>query len=608
MCVLTEVPKCTGCDGRVSECWTTCGGAGQCSACDSLGGTPGACCKPPSFHTGPKEDASAWPDVCQDPASSSGGKVPVANYLHPTANYHQCVITTLDRPSPTPAPTRPPTPAPTAPTAAPTFAFDTYANKACNGNRFTFDSAADCNGWTGVSFEECWQKCENRRADGTSEQAPNCPAAPCVAIGFQQTVLGSTLTSCHHYSSCETLVDQTGTRTRRSQGIQFITPAPTAFERILDQACQNSDLYTFSEIDGGQTCNGWTGITEADCWDKCARNEQAAGCPTNLHCGGSSWFAASVTSSVCHLFSSCTLVASPSNVVRRNVNFAPPTNPPTAAPASDSPTDAPATPPPTNNYERYEAQKCSANSDLYTKDGGSCNGWSSMTEEQCWESCMNNAVPTGCETQAAGKTCSASLWYADYNWCHLYSTCGTPLIAETHGNGVLRKRPSATLPQTPTVPPTSKPALVAGGLPPPFGNITCYGASAGATHCLSWFTWQKAPKWECELFANRPDAETKFAAMEGGTRGVTMYNNEPKELKYYGVIAFWDWNALRKICTTALNVDYASGDHNYKAGAWVESFTDNDTTATNPALGPRRRRTNALESHGSVNQEGHPGH
>ena len=58
-----------------------------------------------------------------------------------------------------------------------------------------------------------------------------------------------------------------------------------------------------------------------------------------------------------------------------------------------------------------------------------------------------------------------------------------------------------------------------------------------------------------------------------------------------------------------LNVDYKAGDYNNKANSWVDAQKDPlGHIATDPALGPRRRRTNNQASHGDVNQEGQLGH
>jgi len=53
------------------------------------------------------------------------------------------------------------------------------------------------------------------------------------------------------------------------------------------------------------------------------------------------------------------------------------------------------------------------------------------------------------------------------------------------------------------------------------------------------------------MFPDRPAAEVKFTAIEGTTAAVVLHNTIG-ELKYYGVIPFWDWNTLQDICKTGL--------------------------------------------------------
>jgi len=76
----TEVPLCTGCTGRPSECWSPCGKKrGYCEACNSAKGMRGACCK-----RGDKDD----PEECgfADKFRNLG--------------YHECVLVQAD-PGPT---------------------------------------------------------------------------------------------------------------------------------------------------------------------------------------------------------------------------------------------------------------------------------------------------------------------------------------------------------------------------------------------------------------------------------------------------------------------------------------------------------------------------
>lgn len=72
----------------------------------------------------------------------------------------------------------------------------------------------------------------------------------------------------------------------------------------------------------------------------------------------------------------------------------------------------------------------------YTYDGcapGHCDGWSSLTEAQCWEKCKQQETPSGCSQQ---QHCVAAVSYSG-GWCHLFAVCTE--YVDVAGDKVLKR-------------------------------------------------------------------------------------------------------------------------------------------------------------------------
>jgi hypothetical protein len=553
-CVRTEVPKCTGCEGtRPGECQANdrsnaCTAEGLCANCDSPGGTPGACCKK---------------DINGNVTTCNGMEIPNNFFIYDTADYHQCVITTNARPTYA----SPPTPSPTAiPTPAPTWGYDTYSNKQCGGGFFddsyTFNISSNCNGFQNITdLDACWEKCEsNLLPAGDCEHQTN--VAPCRAVLFSPCVspCQGTGGTCYLYAHCD-LQNSSGAQVRVSHepAAPAPTQAPTAFVNFPDHACynddNNSDRYTYivpSATNAG--CNGWSGLSEADCMDKCIMNEVPAWCtiPGSPTCAGIEYGTADKQYgevSYCQLFSHCTLFPV----------------------SSDSGVHIWVKGSPSGSIKASCASALAENSTLC-----SARGWSPKSSEPA-----NRAA---CPTQPA----------CDVNDCCEIPT-PSPTPSPSHSPSDAPTPPTASpapqaIPGTTSTPsPTALAASVWEGALPE--NVVCEGDSNNATHCLAWYIWITHPRWQCGRYQNRADAETKFNTLQGTRYSVAMFNTEPKELKFYGVLPFWNWNTMRRMCTTALNVNYdGQGDYNYKNGSWVPHYHVDEFGGSPPR---RRRALNA---------------
>lgn len=75
-------------------------------------------------------------------------------------------------------------------------------------------------------------------------------------------------------------------------------PAPLSFQRSGGKRCAGRP-YTYDTPKG---CKGWGGLTEQQCWEKCATNAQAPNCPAR-HCAAMVFYPDN--DGHCHLFDSC---------------------------------------------------------------------------------------------------------------------------------------------------------------------------------------------------------------------------------------------------------------------------------------------------------------
>mmetsp|Transcript_24524 Transcript_24524/g.56960 ORF Transcript_24524/g.56960 Transcript_24524/m.56960 type:complete len:472 (+) Transcript_24524:68-1483(+) len=70
----------------------------------------------------------------------------------------------------------------------------TSEGKRCKSKPFTFDKSEKCDGWGGLTLEQCAQKCTG------NEQAASCPQKTCVAATFYESTGW-----CHLYDTCPEL-------------------------------------------------------------------------------------------------------------------------------------------------------------------------------------------------------------------------------------------------------------------------------------------------------------------------------------------------------------------------------------------------------------------
>merc|ERR1719335_910114 len=112
--------------------------------------------------------------------------VPIVTILKPGAPH-----------APTPAPTPAPTTAPIPQEKAQVPPENRNEGKICaDVSTATYTSVrdSDCNGWSGLSEAQCWDKC------ASNAQAPNCPAGFCAAMRYLPKTEG-----CHLQNSCTQL-------------------------------------------------------------------------------------------------------------------------------------------------------------------------------------------------------------------------------------------------------------------------------------------------------------------------------------------------------------------------------------------------------------------
>jgi hypothetical protein len=250
--------------------------------------------------------------------------------------------------------------------------------------------------------------------------------------------------------------------------------------------------------------------------------------------------------------------------------------PPTAPPTPPPPTPAP-TPTPVFDADLHSSGKVCETSSYTTvplvngepsPKAQACNGWNmaSLTinagEEQCWQYCLSNTIAPGCESIQTAP-CVASEYWTAYKVCHLHSSCDQPFHKQPGAN----TRNILTAPPTPAPPPTPPPTTPAPTTEPGVAvssaiqvhtastakpqSVRCSGTVTSDAHCVAWYKAEPEPIWSCEMFPDRLTAEHKFSGVEGTTAAAVMHNTNG-ELKYYGVIPFWDWNTLQEICKTGL--------------------------------------------------------
>ncbi|CAJ1395034.1 unnamed protein product [Effrenium voratum] len=92
--------------------------------------------------------------------------------------------------------------------------FALVPNKVCKGKPYTFDKKSKCDGWGGLTIEQCQQKCAD------NEQALHCPPRACKgAVFYRKTGW------CHLYEQCTELEDR---------------PSATAIIEKIEHDCSNA--------------------------------------------------------------------------------------------------------------------------------------------------------------------------------------------------------------------------------------------------------------------------------------------------------------------------------------------------------------------------------
>jgi hypothetical protein len=71
----------------------------------------------------------------------------------------------------------------TSPTSK--VSFDRFVGERCVGTPYTRDLPNNCDGWSGITEDQCWEKCLK------NEQAPNCIQSSCLGIAFYHNAVGS---------------------------------------------------------------------------------------------------------------------------------------------------------------------------------------------------------------------------------------------------------------------------------------------------------------------------------------------------------------------------------------------------------------------------------
>ncbi|CAE7318781.1 unnamed protein product, partial [Symbiodinium pilosum] len=152
--------------------------------------------------------------------------------------------------------------------------------KRCTTTPYTFDRSQSCDGWSGLTEQECMEKCND------NAKAPNCPRKTCRAAAFYPKSGW-----CHLYESCpETKPFDSATA--------IIDKVP--MKGIEGVRCK-SRPYTFSTADQSNICDGWSGLTENQCALKCSGNERAKNCPQKT-CVAAAFYKGT---GWCHLYDSC---------------------------------------------------------------------------------------------------------------------------------------------------------------------------------------------------------------------------------------------------------------------------------------------------------------
>lgn len=157
-------------------------------------------------------------------------------------------------------------------------------------------------------------------------------------------------------------------------------------------------LYTWDGCHGCKGCDGWRGVTQEECNDKCQRNEIPAGCAQkNRICRFASWVPTRGKIGKigwCHLAETCTFNKSHHNVTE------------------------------IRKEPELHGKRCKNPYTIpMTVKAPDCDGWNGKvaTKEECNNKCRLNEFPSNCP-EAKGKRCQFATWHRS-GYCHLNEQC-----------------------------------------------------------------------------------------------------------------------------------------------------------------------------------------
>jgi len=152
--------------------------------------------------------------------------------------------------------------------------------KRCKATPYTFKPTASCDGWSGLTQEQCTEKCSSHA------KAKNCPRKTCRAAVFYAKTGW-----CHLVDSCAEIEPH-------DDATAIVHEVPM---KAIEGARCSSSYYTFDVADKSKLCDGWSGLTAAECALKCSGNEQATNCPQKT-CVAATFFE---KTGWCHLHDTC---------------------------------------------------------------------------------------------------------------------------------------------------------------------------------------------------------------------------------------------------------------------------------------------------------------
>lgn len=148
----------------------------------------------------------------------------------------------------------------------------------CKGTPYTYNEAKGCNGWSSLTEKQCMEKCSS------NARAKNCPQKTCRAAVFYKDSGW-----CHLYDSCEELEDF-----ERSTHLGDKVP----MSQVEGRVCSGLLPFTYNT---GVGCDGWGGITQEQCAQRCVGNQRAPNCPQKI-CVAAVFYK---STGWCHLYDEC---------------------------------------------------------------------------------------------------------------------------------------------------------------------------------------------------------------------------------------------------------------------------------------------------------------